>query len=38
MAEWKANDYQAVVDLVPQAVAYCAEAFAAQLPDLLELQ
>lgn len=38
MAEWKANDYQAVVDLVPQAVAYCAEAFSAQLPDLLELQ
>lgn len=38
MADWKANDYQAVVDLVPQAVAYCAEAFAAQLPDLLELQ
>lgn len=38
MAEWKANDYQAVVDLVPQAVAYCASAFAAQLPDLLELQ
>lgn len=38
MAEWKAGDYQAVVDLVPQAVAYCAEAFVAQLPDLLELQ
>lgn len=38
MAEWKAGDYQAVVDLVPQAVAHCAEAFAAQLPDLLELQ
>jgi hypothetical protein len=38
MAEWKAGDYQAVVDLIPQAVAYCADAFAAQLPDLLELQ
>lgn len=36
--DWKANDYQAVADLRPVAVAQCAKEFTAQLPDLLELK
>lgn len=36
--EWKANDYQAVVDLAPVVVAQCAKEFTAQLPDLLDLK
>lgn len=35
---WKADDYQAVADLMPVAVAQCAKEFTAQLPDLLELK
>lgn len=36
--EWKANDYQAVTDSVPVAVAKCSKEFVAQLPVLLELK
>ncbi|RYX90151.1 MAG: hypothetical protein EOO28_30490 [Comamonadaceae bacterium] len=36
LEEWKANDYQAVADLAPQAAAKCAGEFAAQLPSLLK--
>lgn len=35
---WKANDYQAVVDLAPAAVSYCVNYFLAQMPELLELE
>ena len=36
--EWKANDYQAVVDMAPMAIAQCAKEFTAQLTDLLDLK
>lgn len=38
LEEWMANDYQAVVDLAPVAVAQCAKEFTAQLPNLLDLK
>lgn len=36
--DWKANDYQAVVDLVPQVAAKCADEFVGQMAQLLELE
>lgn len=38
LSDWKANDYQAVADAVPQVVRQCADEFIPQLPRLLELQ
>ena len=38
IGEWKVNDYQAVVDLMPIVVTQCAKEFTAQLPDLLDLK
>jgi hypothetical protein len=38
LADWKTNDYQAVVDLVPEVVARCADEFTGQLAQLLELE
>ena len=38
IGDWRANDYQAVVDWAPQAVTRCAHEFIAQLPHLLELK